>query len=229
MDVRRSMAAGETRLRGQLALDLTTQTDHRDDPDEAVLQGRAERVPQPRKPVRQVLLYVHLSEAALTSPGVECGAGLQVGRVENTRSPVTADTIRTWCGRNPDTQVTVRPVIDLNQQIRVDQYEIPDRLTEQTQLRDGTCVFPGAAAPPDPRDTDHVIPHTRGGPTCTENLAPLCRRHHPVQDPQLLDLHRPRTRHLPLLSSTATNSSATTRTLDVTRDKRRPSVDPPET
>ena len=35
-----------------------------------------------------------------------------MGRVENTRSPVTVEKIRRWCG-HPEAQVTVKPVIDL--------------------------------------------------------------------------------------------------------------------
>ena len=27
-------------------------------------------------------------------------------------------------------------------------------------------------------DDDHVIPYAEGGPTASDNLAPLCRRHH---------------------------------------------------
>lgn len=36
----------------------------------------------------------------------------------------------------------VKPVIDLAEHIHVDAYEVPERLEEQTRLRDVTCVFP---------------------------------------------------------------------------------------
>ncbi|MEZ5191403.1 MAG: HNH endonuclease signature motif containing protein [Nocardioides sp.] len=68
--------------------------------------------------------------------------------------------------------------------MRVDQWEIPDRIRERVLLRDGGCVFPrcGRTARPTAHrpgcDADHVLPHARGGPTCPCNLAPLCRRHH---------------------------------------------------
>ncbi len=47
--------------------------------------------PGRRRPTRRTVLYLHLSEAALTGHD-------PLGRVENTRSPVTAEQIRTWCG-----------------------------------------------------------------------------------------------------------------------------------
>ncbi len=141
---------------------------------------------------------------------------------------MTADQIRAWCGR-PDTEVVVKPVIDLNQQIRVDRYEIPDRLTEQTALRDGSCVFPWCSRPARSCDTDHVIPHARGGPTCSQNLAPLCRRHH------RLKTHSTWT-YTVLEPGTYLWSSPHgyqflrdhTGTLDVSRDRPRPPADPPE-
>ncbi|HEX5860265.1 MAG TPA: HNH endonuclease signature motif containing protein [Nocardioides sp.] len=138
---------------------------------------------QPRRPVRQVVLYVHLHQSALEGAG---GAGEGgVGRVENTRSPVTAEQIRAWCGHR-DAAVTVKPVLDLTDHVHTDAYEIPDRIAEPVALRDHSCVFPWCTRParrchPHDQhraDCDHVVPYARGGPTCTCNLAPLCRRHH---------------------------------------------------
>ncbi len=45
-------------------------------------------------------------------------------------------------------------------------------------LVDGTCAFPTCSAPAVNADTDHVVPHSRGGPTTGRNLVHLCRRHH---------------------------------------------------
>ena len=170
LDVRRSIAAGEL-ARHQLALDLNTTTpeNHQDD------------APQKTVKPRQVVLYVHLSEAAVTgstSTGLSgTGGGVDLARVENHRQGVTADQVRTWCA-NPDTEVVVKPVIDLNEHHRVEGYEIPDRLREQTILRTGTCVFPWCTRPARTADCDHVIPYDQGGSTCSCNLAALCRRHH---------------------------------------------------
>ena len=87
----------------------------------------AEEAPKPR----QIVLYVHLSEEAITGTS----NGLELARVENQRQVVTADQIRTWCA-NPDAQVVVKPVIDLNEHIHVEGYEVPARLREQAVLRD---------------------------------------------------------------------------------------------
>ncbi|WP_340538048.1 HNH endonuclease signature motif containing protein [Nocardioides sp. GXZ039] len=99
-----------------------------------------------------------------------------VGRCETTRSPVTVETIRQWVGSAA--KVFLRPVIDLNDTVHVEAYEAPDRLRRQIELRDLTCVFPHCHKPASRCDLDHVCPHSRGGATCTCNLAPLCRRHH---------------------------------------------------
>ncbi len=124
-----------------------------------------------RKPGREVVLYVHLSEAALTG---EAG----VGRCENTRMPVTTGQIRDWCSVPDTTKITVRPVIDLHDHVHVDAYEVPDRIAEAAALVDHTCVFPWCTRPARKCDCDHCVPHGAGGATCTANIAPLCRRHH---------------------------------------------------
>ena len=104
--------------------------------------------------------------------------------MENTRSLVTVEQIRAWCG-HPDAQVIVKPVIDLADHVHVEAYEVPDRIAEPVALRDRDLRVP-VVQPTRPTlrpdehacDCDHVVPHTREGPTCSCNLAPLCRRHH---------------------------------------------------
>jgi len=150
LDVRRSMAAGEL-ARRQLAFDLDTG--------------------QPTGETGQaVVLHVNISEAAIkgTDP---------VGRCGNTRSPISVEQIRQWCG-NPDANVTVKPVVDLNEHIHVEAYEASDRLKEQNQLVDVHCVFPHCTQPAQSCDCDRAIPYAHGGSTCSCNTAPVCRRHH---------------------------------------------------
>jgi len=63
----------------------------------------------------------------------------------------------------------------------VNAYEIPDRIREAVILRDHHCVFPNCTRPARSCDLDHITPYDPGGPpgqTSTDNLAPLCRRHH---------------------------------------------------
>ena len=60
---------------------------------------------------RQVVLYVHLSEAAISGNG-----GAPLAQVDKHRRTVLADQVRTWCA-SPDANVVVKPVIDLDEHI----------------------------------------------------------------------------------------------------------------
>ncbi|WP_166390468.1 HNH endonuclease signature motif containing protein [Nocardioides ochotonae] len=157
LDVRRSMAAGEL-ARRQLALDLRA---------EAGSAGvDAASVVKPR----QVVIHVHLSHAAITRN--EAG----IAHVEETRSIVSTEQVRDWC--SSDALVVIKPVIDLEAHHHTDAYAIPDRLVDQTRLVQPMCAFPWCERPARRCDTDHVVAHGTDGPTCSCNLAPLCRRHH---------------------------------------------------
>jgi hypothetical protein len=156
LDVRRSIATGNL-ARNQLTLDL-------DAPDEG-----------PKKRGRQVVLHVHLEQAAVVGVG-----GL--ARVQEAPGPVTAEQVRHWCA-NPDTQITVQPVIDLADHIHVNSYQASARLKLQTYLRDVVCAFPFCYRPAEACDCEHRVPHADGGgggggPTCSCNQAPACRGHH---------------------------------------------------
>ena len=67
-----------------------------------------------------MVLHVHLTDTAITGRN----DGLELARVENHRRILTAEQIRTWCA-TPDTEVIVKPVIDLNEHIHVEGYEVP--------------------------------------------------------------------------------------------------------
>jgi hypothetical protein len=151
LDVRRSIAAGDL-ARGYDSLPF-------EDGSEGGFEARCARTS-----TTEVVVHVHedLDE---------------VGRLGNTRTPVLAETIRTWCGR-PDAHVTVKPVRDLADHLHVAAYEIPDRLREQDELVDLTCVFPWCTRPAVRCDVDHAMPYAEGGSTCSCNTAPLCRAHH---------------------------------------------------
>jgi len=166
LDARRATALGEL-ARNQLAFTYDTDaTTAVEVPDEGGPRNQTRR----KNDGRPVTLYLHLSDQALT------GAG-GVGRCENTRTPITPDRIREWCGRE-GVQLTVKPVVDLADHVHVAAYEVPDRLKEATGLRDVQCVFPWCTRPARGCDHDHVIPHDQGGSTCSCNIAPLCRHHH---------------------------------------------------
>jgi hypothetical protein len=127
--------------------------------------------------IRQVVLYVHLSEDALRSNDPNTPV-----RVENAGGQLlTAGQIAEWCRRDDTAKITVKPVIDLHQQHAVDQYKVPDWLAERIQLRDKTCVHPYCNRPARSCDTGHIVAYDEDGPpgqTSTDNLAALCRLHH---------------------------------------------------
>ena len=153
LDVRRSMAVGEI-ARQQLALDLET----------------GEILPSQG---RSVLLNVHLTDAAIA------GVGGNVARCGNTRTPVLLDQVKDWC--QSAGQITVVPIKDLGAHHHVEAYEIPDRIKQQVEMIDHTCVFPHCTRRAERCDHDHIDPHQpdgSGGATCSHNIAPLCRRHH---------------------------------------------------
>ncbi|MQW76600.1 HNH endonuclease [Nocardioides sp. dk4132] len=163
LDVRRSIAAGEL-ARRCLGLDHATE------------DGSASGTTSVVKP-RRVVIHVHLSAAAISRD--EAG----VAHVDETRSVISTDQVRDWCG-NPDTEVVIKPVIDLDEHHHTDAYAIPDRMAEQLHLTQPSCAFPWCDRPSRRCDTDHVTAHDKSGsdgnagPTCSCNLAPLCRRHH---------------------------------------------------
>ncbi|MEE3127255.1 MAG: HNH endonuclease signature motif containing protein, partial [Actinomycetota bacterium] len=173
-----------------LTLDLPTELTPNDEADSggrAATSASEERASRPPTRSRQVVLHIHLSEAALKgAPEVDPDTGklgLHLARVENHHQTVTADAVREWLSV-PGTQITVKPVIDLADQIAVDAYEIPDRISQRVKLKRPTCVFPHCTRTSARTDLDHIdeyVPPDQGGPpgqTATDRLAPLCRRHH---------------------------------------------------
>ncbi len=133
LDVRRSIAAGNL-ARHQLALDLT-------DTDASRARRRGKR---------EVVLHVHLADAALARRRwVGAGPGDQGAGHRRPGPPVV---------RQPRHAVTVQPVLDLGEHLQVGSYEATARLKLQTQLRDGTCVFAFCYRPAEDCDCDHRVP-----------------------------------------------------------------------
>ncbi|WP_051260017.1 HNH endonuclease signature motif containing protein [Corynebacterium sputi] len=56
--------------------------------------------------------------------------------------------------------------------------------------RDGVCMFPGCGRSAAAADMDHVTNFDEGGPTTTDNLHALCRRHHNEKTKGLWDVTR---------------------------------------
>ncbi|MGO4256027.1 DUF222 domain-containing protein [Marmoricola sp. RAF53] len=129
----------------------------------------AERLPQPPAPRRPITLYLHLDPRE------------PFGRLEN-RGPhlISQEQIQGWL-QAPGAQITLRPVIDLNEELATTAYQPSDRLREQVILRDRTCVFPYCTRNARACDLDHIEPYDPDGSpdqTRTSNLAALCRHHH---------------------------------------------------
>ncbi len=158
-----------------------------DDPRPEPNVGRACR--DHRGTQRQVVLYVHLTDAAL-----QAAAG--TARLERGNSQVTAGQVRDWCGHRR--QLAVKPVIDLEAHDPVESPVVPDRHAELVTLRDKTCVFPWCNRPARRCDKDHSVPHNKGGPTCPCNFGATLPTTPPDQDPRRLDLPHHRARHLPV-------------------------------
>lgn len=176
LDGRRATALGDL-ARRQLALDLSA-----DAAESAIPQTSAPAA----RPATEVVLHVHVPADAIAASGGDQEQRL-TGRVEQVGGRVlTVEQIRGWCGR-PDALVTVKPVVDLRDRLVHSGYRPSTRQREHVVLRDRTCTFPWCTRTARRCDVDHVIPYDHDaaaerrpqpGPTSTDNLMALCRRHH---------------------------------------------------
>jgi hypothetical protein len=190
LNARRAKALGDL-ARTQTALDLFGRADGAearpagtsttDDTDTTAAETDHPNLPA----ARQVVIHAHF-DASMSGEQTVFGP---TGRMENGQRLVLLDQIKSWCA-DTRTEVTIKPVIDLNAQLTAQGYEIPDRIREQVQLRDRTCVFPWCTRPARACDVDHIIAfdhdaeaegRPQPGPTRTDNLACLCRFHHRVK------------------------------------------------
>jgi hypothetical protein len=166
LDVRRSLAVGMV-ARGEQTLEF----DHRAGADG--FEARCARTSTTGAPTgREVVLYLHLSEDALSSGDPNAPAW-----VDNAgRDLVTAGQVADWC--RAAGKVTVKPVIDLAESLSSSSYQPSPALAELVRLRDTTCVFPWCNRPATSCDLDHILAWLKGGRTNSWNLACLCRKHH---------------------------------------------------
>jgi hypothetical protein len=126
-----------------------------------------------RRPGR-VKLYVHITDETLL-------AGGGTARVE-AFGPVFAAKLAELLGHD---RIVVQPVIDLNDHVSVNAYEIPHRIRERVKLTYPVEQFPyGTGETTNSTDLDHVVPFDPTGPpgqTSTKNLRPLRRFSHRVK------------------------------------------------
>jgi hypothetical protein len=171
LDARRAKALGDL-ARTQTALDL-----------HVTGESESTESDQPNLPAaREVVIHAHF-DASLSGEQTVFGS---TGRMENGQRLALLDQIQSWCA-DTRTEVTIKPVIDLNTELTAQGYKVPADIREQVQLRDRACVFPGCARPARRCDVDHIIAYDHDadvegrpqpGPTTTSNLACLCRFHH---------------------------------------------------
>lgn len=147
----------------------------------------------------KAVVYVHT-----TMEQLESGEG--VARVEDL-GPFTRRMLQDLL---PQASISLRPVIDLNEEPAADCYEIAATITERVHLAQPGDVFPYAASVSRTLDYDHTLRFEFGGPpgqTRPGNLGKLSRRHHRIKthapgwSVERLDSHRylwttPHGRHL---------------------------------
>ncbi|MFF0267383.1 DUF222 domain-containing protein [Kribbella sp. NPDC004536] len=138
--------------------------------------GAADLVSRSKGQVRpgKTEVVVHLTDHTLAS-----GSG--VLRVEGI-GPLLAAQLTELVGHGP---YVVKPVIDLNDAVSVNAYEIPMRIRERVKLIHPVELFPyGTRETTNTIDLDHIQPYDPLGPpgqTSTTNLAPLGRFGHRVK------------------------------------------------
>ena len=124
----------------------------------------------------QVVLYVHLHEAALTGTS-SGGTSGGVARVEGL-GPHGLTQLSELLGH---ARVIVKPVINLADQVSVNSYEHPTGVKERIRLRQPGDAFPHATIISRKLDTDHRLAYRANGPpdqTGTRNGQPLARTGH---------------------------------------------------
>lgn len=93
------------------------------------------------------------------------------------RTPIDIDTARRLAGGASGWErVLTHPISGAL--LAVDRYRPGDQLKRHLRARDQRCRFPGCGIAARKCDIDHNHAASDGGPTCAENLAHFCRRHH---------------------------------------------------
>lgn len=132
---------------------------------------------------RRSIVYIHLSEQALTS------SADGIARVEGV-GPLTTGSLPEFLR---GTNVTVRPVVDIGGITPVDSYEIPQHMREAVVVRHPVAAFPFSSIPSRGLDQDHSSTWRRNrgpGQTGPHNLAPLGRTAHRAKTAGVWGLNR---------------------------------------
>ncbi|UYM05178.1 HNH endonuclease signature motif containing protein [Solicola gregarius] len=153
------------RLRRQCATDPDT-PDNADTPVDADTSDDTDgpgTVPQRSTRLPATVLYVHLDAAS--------GTWSLDGH-----GPITRTEAVDLVGHS---RVTVKPVIDLAENLTYTGYVAPPRLKEQTALaNEGYCTFPHCTSSAWRGEYDHIVDYHARGPTDSRNGHRLCKHHH---------------------------------------------------
>lgn len=146
------------------------------DPDRAANWLSGDATAAPRK--GRSIVYIHLAAESLVNQH-DPEQTPAVARVEGI-GPITSDLLPEFLS---GTNVTVRPVVDLNGLPPVDAYEIPRMIREAVLNRHPVDGFPFSSLPARHLDLDHIRPFQRGpaggrGQTHVDGLLPQSRRAH---------------------------------------------------
>ena len=137
----------------------------------------------------RVVLYLHLSDTALTGAGV---AGTALVRPEH-GGPTTCDQLADWLART-GCHVTVRPVQVPAQVEPVDGYEIPHVIRRAVRLREIGETWPHGTSTSPGLDLDHTPAYRPGGPpgqTGLHTLGPLTRAPHRARTHSTWNVRQP--------------------------------------
>ena len=102
------------------------------------------------------------------------------GVVRTDWGPILATQLREFLGKH-SCQISLRPVLDVDQVPAVDAYDIPDQIREAVRARQIASIYPDSTATSRNLDLDHINPHRADGSpkqTAPDNLGPLARREH---------------------------------------------------
>lgn len=143
--------------------------DPREVPDQ-VAEAIVDAGPSMTRP--RAVVHLHLDPSAL--------AGRGVARAEELGA-LTRGQLIDLLGHH---HVTLRPVIDLNERVAADCYEVPAPIAARLHLARPADAFPYATSLSRAQDRDHTIPYDPHGPpgqTRLDNLGHLTRHHHRIK------------------------------------------------
>jgi len=122
-----------------------------------------------------ITAHVQVTVPVLTLAGASDDPALLAGH-----GPVDLDTARRLAATAPGwDRVLTHPFT--GSVLGVDRYRPSGELRRFLRIRDQHCRFPACRMPPWRSDVDHTVDAAHGGPTCEDNLATLCRRHHTLK------------------------------------------------